>query len=247
MHQSNVTDTDIDQITHNSPWVAQHQNEDPTVCLSIPYADPYNRGFATVYTNKRFWDSVCHMKWVVVKYRNYYCVSENEHSGFSNPTYMHISCVRFYENEGVFGNRRLPAVSEARGGDKRKRTFTVDHIISTRTLDNTINNLRIANGSEQSQNRAKKRYTRVGQPCTSRFKGVSKSTRTRKDGTICERYNVDFRFGNISKRPSGFKTEIAAAKAYNALCMQYCPRFAQLNIIPDQDSDNDEVDSSSTE
>lgn len=249
MHQSNVSDTDIDQISYNSPWVAQRHNDDPVICLSIPYADPYNRGYAKVYTNKRFWDSVCHKKWVVMKYRNYYCVSENEYSGFSNPIYLHIECVRFYENEGVFGSRRLPAASEGRGGDKRKRIYTVDHIISSRTLLNTIGNLRIATGSEQSQNRKKKQYTRIGQPCSSRFKGVSKSIRTRKDGTVCERYNVDFRFGNISKRPGGFQTEIEAAKAYNAFCMEYCPNFAQLNVIPEEatsnsDDDHDEVESS---
>jgi hypothetical protein len=79
--------------------------------------------------------------------------------------------------------------------------------------------------------------------------------RTRKDGTVCERYNVDFRFGSISKRPDGFKTEIGAAKAYNAFCMEYCPSFAQLNIIPEEeeeeatstsDDGHDEVDSSSS-
>jgi hypothetical protein len=259
MHQSNasssnINNTDMDRITHNSPWVAQRQSEDPVICLSIPYADPYNRGFAKVYTNKKFWDSVCHKKWVVMKYRNHYCVSEHEHKGFSNPMYLHIECVRFYEDEGVFGSRRLPSsvVSEGRGQEKRKRTYTVDHIVSNRTLDNSIGNLRIANGSEQSQNRAKKRYTRVGQPCSSRYKGVSKSMRTRKDGSVCVRYNVDFRFGDISKRPGGFKTEIGAAKAYNELCMKYCPSFAQLNIIPEEATSNsdedghDEVDFSSS-
>ena len=68
----------------------------------------------------------------------------------------------------------------------------------------------------------------------------------------CERYNVDFRFGNISKRPSGFKSEIEAAKKYNELCLDYCPNFAQLNVIPEEATSNsdedghDEVDSSSS-
>ena len=143
----------------------------------------------------------------------------------------------------------------------KKRAYTVDHINTAtfrkhkaNTLHNYKENLRIATGSEQCQNRAKKRFKKDCQPCSSRFKGVSKSLRTKKDGTETVRWCVDFRFGQHSERPI-FKTEREAAIAYNTLCKKYCPEFCVLNDVPppdltsvtDNSSDGDDNDELSLE
>ena len=223
----------------------QNKNdEDPVVVLKLPYADPNRLDFATVYCNKLFYEAHAHLKWCVLPLRNDYVVCQNPVSGFQNPTYMHIAVVRFYQDRNpvmMAGTRQLSPVVQTRNKKrKRKSKYTVDHKNSANTLDNTRDNLRLATGSEQAHNRRKKRCNTDGKPCSSSYKGVSRSVRLRKDNTECVRWCVDFRFGNHKARPV-FKTEREAAIEYNRLCQKFCPDYCVLNKIPDtcgEDEDN---------
>ena len=220
-------------------------DDDPIIALRLPYYDPFRHDFATVLVNKQFYETVSHLKWAVLSLKNDYCVSPDPHTNLSNPKYMHIMAMRYYQDTGVFGPRRLPPLETRH---KRKRSiYTVDHINSANTLDNTKPNLRLATGSEQCHNRKKKRCNTNGKPCTSQYKGVSKSVRVRKDGSECVRWACDFRFGEHKARPV-FRTEREAALAYNDLCMKHCPDFCQLNNVPEnEDEDEDDVNTASSE
>jgi hypothetical protein len=122
-------------------------DDDPIIALRLPYYDPFRHDFATVLVNKQFYETVSHLKWAVLSLKNDYCVSPDPHTNLSNPKYMHIMAMRYYQDTGVFGPRRLPPLETRH---KRKRSmYTVDHINSLNTLDNTKPNVRVRkDGSE---------------------------------------------------------------------------------------------------
>jgi hypothetical protein len=207
----------------NQSYSNDNNDEDQVVVLKIPYADPFRIDCATVYCNKQFWDAHAHLKWCVLPLRNEY-VCQNPITGFQSPTYMHIAVMRYYQDRGSSGMsasaRRLSPVRTCHSKKRKTRCkYTVDHRNSSKTLDNTRANLRLATGSEQAHNRRKKRCNTDGQPCSSIYKGVSRSVRVRKDNTKCVRWCVDFRFGEHKARPV-FKSEREAAIEYNRLCQK---------------------------
>ena len=157
--------------TNNLIQLPSRTDDDPVVILRLPYADPYRQDMATVTCNQKFWNAHAHLKWVVLPLSNEYAVVQNPLTGFNNPTYMHVAVVRFYQHSGIFGTRRLPPVGSKK---KRKRNginskepyYSVDHVHSDRTLDNSCTGLRIADGHEQAHNRRKKRCNTNKQPCS---------------------------------------------------------------------------------
>ena len=212
----------------------QSRDEDEIVLLKIPYLDPAFAESAIVKTNLRFWRTVSHLRWFVLRMRNNYVVSPHPQLGFSNPLYLHIENVRYYQDQGYFGERRL-----------QKRTYQVDHR-NHDALDASRQNLRIVTPAENAHNKVKKAVRPNMKPYTSKYKGVSVETRKLKSGKISTRYKVDFKAGSLRKRPS-FKTEKAAARAYRDLCMKYIPEFSQPTPVSDSDSEEEEEEEEEAE
>lgn len=201
---------------------------DQLVTLKIPYLDPIYANAAICVTNMRFWRTVSHLRWFVLRLRSNYIVSPHPVHGFSCPVYMHIKVVKFYQDEGHFGSRRL-----------QKKRYQVDHINSN-PLDASRQNLRISTPGENAHNKIKKKFRPNGKvPYSSKYKGVSRETRKLKSGKLSTRFKVDFSFNGVKQRPS-FKTEKAAARAYAALCQKYVPEFSQPTPVSDSESEEEE-------
>lgn len=95
----------------------------------------------------------------------------------------------------------------------------VDHE-DRNTLNDTINNLRAANISQNISNQTSHKNS------SSKYLGVSWSKCKRK-------WEVRIMKNGKKKFGGYFKIEIEAAKAYNHLAMLYFGEFANLNIIQD--------------
>lgn len=93
----------------------------------------------------------------------------------------------------------------------------VDHKNRNR-LDNRKQNLRIANDSQNAQNRPGNRNS------TSRFKGVSWHKKTRK-------WIVEIKYPGGRRYLGTFEDEGEAASAYNAAACQLHGEFAYLNVL----------------
>lgn len=221
-NKKNIRYPTIDMTTPSS------SDPDQIVALKLPYLDPIYDATALCITNLAFWRTVSHLRWFVLRLRNNYIVSPSPEHGFSRPLYLHIECVRFYEDQGYFGNRRL-----------QKKTYQVDHK-NCSPLDCTRDNLRIVTPSENSHNKIKREKRPNNKPYTSKYKGVSVQKRKLKSGKTTVRYKVDFKFGKISKRPS-YKTEKAAARAYRDLCMRHCPEYSQPTPVSDSEEEEEEA------
>ena len=126
---STIDNNNDNDNTNPSKHVVPGEDDDTVIELKIPYADPYRAGgYARVYTNAAFWRTVSHLKWLVIQTHAEYVVCPHETSGFCNMKYMHIMCVRYYEEDDHFGPRRLPAVIHSRSKKRAPREYTVDHI-----------------------------------------------------------------------------------------------------------------------
>lgn len=93
----------------------------------------------------------------------------------------------------------------------------VDHI-NHNTLDNTRENLRLSNNRLNQVNRCKKVN------CSSKYIGVSKNKRNTWDAQIRNR-TKRIKLGS-------FKTEEAAALAYNEASIKINGSYAVLNVLP---------------
>ena len=202
---------------------------DRLVTLKIPYLDPIYKESAITVTNLRFWKTVSHLRWFVLRLRNDYIVSPHPYHGFSRPVYMHIECVKYYQDSGYFGKRRVT---------KGERQFQVDHI-NNNPLDSSRQNLRITTVQENMHNKVKKALRPNMKPYSSKYKGVSVERRMLKNGKQKLRYKVDFKFGDIRKRPS-FTKEKDAARCYRDLVMKYVPEYGRPTPVSDSEDDEDE-------
>jgi len=95
----------------------------------------------------------------------------------------------------------------------------VDHI-NRNPLDNRRCNLRLVSHRENTLNRSK-----CVQPASSRFIGVSKTSR----GKWASRIMLD---GKITALGT-YASEIEAARAYNVAAIQRSQEFASLNVLSD--------------
>lgn len=98
----------------------------------------------------------------------------------------------------------------------------LDHIDGDKS-NNNINNLRVATNQENSMNR-KKQVLKNGKPTSSNFKGVSWNIRLKK-------WIVTIQIDGKSKYLGIFKSEIDAARSYNAAAIDMFGEFAKLNEI----------------
>lgn len=100
------------------------------------------------------------------------------------------------------------------------------------TLDNRKDNLRIATRQENNWNQTKPKGCRHG-PCTSKYKGVSKCVGAA--GNVY--WRVIIKLSKKGEKPSRFarlgpfKTELDAAKAYNAEVVKHRGKWAWINPL----------------
>lgn len=95
--------------------------------------------------------------------------------------------------------------------------FIIDHI-NGNTLDNRIENLRLANKSQNTIN------SKISKHNTSGFKGVSWDKSTQKWVVRIKANNIQYNLGR-------FIDKIHAAKVYNEAALKYFGEFARLNKI----------------
>lgn len=107
-------------------------------------------------------------------------------------------------------------------------TQPVDHI-NGNPADNRWCNLRLCTAAENNRNR-RKQETYMGQPTSSKFRGVYFYKPTKK-------FVVHIRIPNPDKRGRGkqihvgyYRTEIEAAKAYDDVARKHHGQFARLNF-----------------
>ncbi|MCK4260426.1 MAG: HNH endonuclease [Halanaerobiales bacterium] len=160
----------------------------------------------TVLVDDEDFERVNKYKWHVYSSRNTFYAITNL------PSYRHpISRKRI--RKGLLLHR---FVMEAKEGEE------VDHR-NHDGLDNRKENLRVATGSQNHRNRQKSESF-CGEPCTSKYKGVSWQKSTKKWRTRIDLNKKQHYIGS-------FTDEIEAAKAYNKAASTHFGEFAYLNKI----------------
>ena len=99
------------------------------------------------------------------------------------------------------------------------KELTPDHI-NGNTLDNQLNNLRLATKTQQRANRKKA----ISITTASKYKGISWNNKNKKFYARIRQNGHQINLGY-------FKNEIDAAKAYNKAAEKEFGEFARLNII----------------
>jgi hypothetical protein len=109
-----------------------------------------------------------------------------------------------------------------------------DHI-NFNTLDNRKQNLRIATKQENNWHQGKPKGSSHG-PCTSKYKGVSKYVNT--GGETLWRVLIKLTAKGVVPakffRANGFRSEVEAAKCYNAEIVKHRGKWSWLNTIPEE-------------
>lgn len=110
-----------------------------------------------------------------------------------------------------------------------EKCITVDHVVTGETLNNQKKNLRLATPIQQSWNRRKQKQGK------SKYKGVyiCRERKDRKTTNCSEEYYISYRLCiriNGVKVSTCYKTEEAAALAYDELAKKHFGEFAKLNF-----------------
>ena len=107
--------------------------------------------------------------------------------------------------------------------------ITIDHVRTEETLNNQRANLRVATNLQQSWNRRKQKTSK------SKYKGVviGFDRKDRKTTNVSTEFYVSYRLNmriNGIKIRKSFKTEKAAARAYDELAKIHFGEFVNLNF-----------------
>lgn len=101
-----------------------------------------------------------------------------------------------------------------------KKNKNLDHINQNK-LDNRKENLRVATNSQNQANR--KKWLVMGQPCSSKYRGVSWHKGAKKWRALTEHKGVHYNLGN-------YDSEEKAAKVYDLKVQELHGEFAKLNF-----------------
>ena len=191
------------------------------ITIKCPVYDPRVIEYMPVKVNLEWWLKNSHFQWFVLPNSKMYVVRANGGGrSMDRPIYMHREVMSYYQTaHGVCKDRPLNSV---------EHRYLVDHKTEN-SLRNEINHLRVASGSENSHNKAKRKG-----PCSSQYKGISVVKRQKKDGTFSTKFCVDFQYLNeadsnkkVRIRPK-FDTEKEAVAKYNQCVRLHMPEFGRI-------------------